>query len=232
MAISEAKTRRQKVEAKEQAIIAAARAIFRTAGFEKTKIAAIAKQAGVAEGTVYTYFENKNALLFAVAVEFYDRLTRDAADGIRELTSTFDRLEFLARLHLARVSEEWPLLGLAMAPDKTSDEYRKTQGYQLNRTYVEVFDQVIRDGMNRGDIRGDIPLNIIRDIFYGGLEYSARTRRLRPVTTDIDTVITSFMEVLAAGIYPKAVAPPKQDDMARMMNRLETATAKLEAITG
>jgi len=232
MADAQAKTRRQRVEAKEQAIIAAARTIFRKSGFEKTKIADIAKRAGVAEGSVYTYFENKNALLFAVAVEFYDRLTRDAADGTKKLSSTNDRLEFLAGLHLARVSDEWPLLALAMTPDKTSEEYRKTKGYQLNRTYVEVFDQVIRDGINRKDIRDDIPLSVIRDIFYGGLEYSARTRRLRPKATDMEMVITSFMKVLAAGIYPVASAAPKKNDMARMMTRLENATAKLEAITG
>lgn len=225
-------TRRQKVEEKEQAIIAAARVIFHENGFEKAKIADIARSAGVAEGTVYTYFENKNALLFAVAVEFYDRLTRDAALGIKDISDTYRRLEFLARHHFERVSKEWQMLALAMLPDKVSDEYRKTEGYQLNRTYVEVFDTVIREGINRGEIRDDIPLSVLRDIFYGGLEYGARTMRIHPSTTDMDQTISFFMDVLKGGIFrldrPGRTA---QGDMETMMDRLENATAKLEAIT-
>ncbi|MCR9215318.1 MAG: TetR/AcrR family transcriptional regulator [Proteobacteria bacterium] len=224
-------TRRQKVEKKEQAIIAAARVIFQKNGFEKAKIADIAKSSGVAEGTVYTYFENKNALLFAVAVEFYDRLTRDAALGIKDISITYERLQFLARHHLERVSKEWQMLALAMLPDKVSNEYRKTEGYQLNRTYVEVFDTVIREGINRGEIRSDIPLSVVRDIFYGGLEYGARTMRIHASTTDIDQTITHFMEVLKGGIFQQINQQKPQDEsLEKMMSRLESATAKLEAI--
>ncbi len=225
-------TRRQKVEAKEQAIIAAARAIFHENGFEKAKIADIAKSAGVAEGTVYTYFENKNALLFAVAVEFYDRLTRDAAAGIKDIFDTYERLQFLARHHLERVSKEWQMLALAMLPDKVSNEYRKTEGYQLNRTYVEVFDTVIREGINRREIRSDIPLSVIRDIFYGGLEYGARTMRIHSSTTDMDQTITQFMEVLKGGIFEQINREkPQNENMEKMISRLESATARLEAIS-
>ena len=93
MAEARTRTRRQRVEQKEQAIIAAAREVFQEHGFDRAKIAEIAKLAGVAEGTVYLYFENKNALLLAVAAEFYDRLTRDAAEGISDLPAVEKYLE-------------------------------------------------------------------------------------------------------------------------------------------
>ncbi len=227
MSKAPARTRRQRVEEKEGAIIAAARAVFMKHGFDRAKIAEIAKRAGVAEGTVYLYFENKNALLLAVAKEFYDHLTRDAAAGIKDLSDTADRLAFLARHHLERVAEEWPVLSTAMMPYKASDHYRQSEGYQLNRTYVEVFDQVIRDGVNRGEIRADVPLSIMRDIFYGGLEYGARTMRLRPGRANLDETVRHVMALLGAGMFQ---TPGVNRDSATdaVLARLENVAARLE----
>jgi AcrR family transcriptional regulator len=51
---------------KRDAIIGAARELFTTVGYETTTMARVAREAGVAVGTVYLYFNNKNDLLFAV----------------------------------------------------------------------------------------------------------------------------------------------------------------------
>ena len=51
---------------KRQAILDAARALFTTKGYESTTMAEVAKQAGVAVGTLYVYFKNKSELLYAV----------------------------------------------------------------------------------------------------------------------------------------------------------------------
>ncbi len=235
MAEARTRTRRQRVEEKERAIIAAASEVFREHGFDRAKIAEIAKLAGVAEGTVYLYFENKNALLLAVAAEFYDHLTRDAATGIKDLPDTAAKLTFLARHHMERVAAEWPMLGVAMIPAKVSDEYRQTEEYQLNRTYVEVFDQVIRDGVNRAEIRADLPLSVIRDLFYGGLEYGARTMRMRSTKTDIDETIANFVQVLTAGMFvhpDRAEATGGGDAMKAVVSRLEKVAARVETTAG
>ncbi len=224
------RTRRQRVEEKEQAIIAAARAEFQKHGFEKAKIAGIAKLAGVAEGTVYLYFENKNALLMAVATEFYGRLTDDAAEGIKGLEETVERLEFLARHHFDRVSQEWSMLTMAMTPHKVSAEYRDTEGYQWNRTYVEVFDQVIRDGINRGEIRQDVPLPVMRDVFYGGLEYGTRTLRLHPRKTDVDEIINHFMRLLTSGMFVTNAQSKSErsQSLDQITRRLESIANRLD----
>jgi len=232
------RTRRQKVEEREQAIVSAAREVFGKHGFDKAKIAEIAKRAGVAEGTVYLYFENKNALLLAVLGAFYERLTREAADGIQAIDGTAERLEFLARHHLESVAGEWQMLGLAITLYRFDNEYGKTETYQFNRTYVAVFDQVIREGIIRGDIRDDVPLGLLRDIFYGSLEYAVRTLRLRkpPAKTDTENVARDFLRVLAAGFYAPArdKAPTDTTNLQAWQSvagRLEKAATRMEAIS-
>ena len=151
MANSNNKTRRERLEEREGAILAAAHDEFVRHGFEGAKIAAIAKRAGVAEGTLYLYFRNKQALLAAVVGAFYARLTRGAADGVAGLTSTDGRLAFLARHHLKSCLDEWALLALAMPMLFTGKDYRGSEYFGFNRAYVAVFDSVVREGIARGD---------------------------------------------------------------------------------
>ncbi len=231
MSTARGRPRRQSVEEKEKRIIAAARTVFRKHGFEGAKVADIAKRAGVAEGTVYLYFENKKALLLGVAAEFYERLTRDAADGVRKLDTTIERLSFLSWLHFVRISKEWQLLAMAMTPYKLSNEYRKTEGYKLNRAYVQVFDEVVRGGIAQGEIRTDIPLSVMRDVFYGGLEYGARTMRARSAKVSVDSTAADFMRYFSAGmlLHPDTPATGNgREGIQAVTTRLEKIASSLE----
>ena len=53
---------------KKESILAAARELFATKGYEDTTIAEIARAAGVAVGTVYLYFQNKHEILVEVCL--------------------------------------------------------------------------------------------------------------------------------------------------------------------
>jgi AcrR family transcriptional regulator len=54
------------IEARRDQILKAASKVFATKGFHSTTIRDIAKEAGIADGTIYNYFENKTALLFGI----------------------------------------------------------------------------------------------------------------------------------------------------------------------
>ena len=56
-------TQREKFEAREASIIAAASAVFASRGVDGAKMVDIARQAGLAEGTLYLYYRNKHDLL-------------------------------------------------------------------------------------------------------------------------------------------------------------------------
>lgn len=220
------KTRREKVEEKERAILAATRAVFRDKGPEDAKIATIAQVANLAEGTVYLYFKNKQALLLAAVSEFYAELTQDAEAAVQTAYQTEARLTALARLHFSRVLEEWSLIAEAMGPYLPSPEYRETEAYALNRRYVAVFDGVIRDGVLRGEIRADVSVSVMRDAFYGGLEHFARSARLRSALPDAETEVGQFLTVFTAGIMGRPAAGTL--DGARVVRRLQGVIADIE----
>lgn len=229
---AEPRTRRERVEAREEAIIAAAHEVFRENGFDGARIAEIARRAAVAEGTIYLYFRNKEALLHAVVGAFYERLTASAQEGVQGLGGTQQQLEFLARHHMISCLAEWHIIEMAMGRYRQMSQYESSGYLQFNKTYVGVFDNVIRDGMHRGEIRKDIPIWNIRDLFYGALEYSCRTYLLRGHARDdlveIARNVRRLMQLVWQGIAGTGEKPGGHADLEAITRRLEAIAARLE----
>lgn len=230
-------TRRERLEEREETIIAAAHAEFVANGFGGAKIAAIARRAGVAEGTLYLYFRNKNALLGAVVGAFYARLTEGAQAGVAARDTTEDRLGFLAHHHLRCCFEEWSILMLAMPVLYQSGRYRDSEYFGFNRTYVAVFDNVIREGIARGDVRSDLPLHMMRDLFYGTLEHSVRTVMVRaagvPKTAEIGEMRDQVMAMVRAayGLGPRHRKGASSGALYDVALRLDAAVRRLEELS-
>lgn len=211
-------TRRQRVEEKERAILAAARRIFEEKGYEGARVADVAAAIGVAEGTIYTYFPTKDALVRAMLETFWEGITTEAREAVSGKVDTFQRLEALAVSHLSLCVRNWSFLELTlrMMPGRSQD----AQTRSLMRGYVAVFDEAFGAGQDRGDLNAAAELWVARDQFYGALEYSGRTLMLRsspdpaPV---IQALIASFRAAYGAADLP----PPLEGRLAR----LEAATA-------
>lgn len=228
MAAKPTQTRRERVEEREAVIRAAARDMFLENGFDGARMTEIAARAGVAEGTVYLYFRNKRALLDAVIAQFYENLTDGAKAGVEKIPDTFGRFEFLARHHLTQCLAELKILDLMIGMYRQSPEYEQ-QGYRLNKTYVAVFDGVYREGQARGEIRQDLPLWIVRDLFYGTLEYAIRTLILRGRSKkEMDVAVRSTVEVLRRGITAQHDVSD-ESEIESIARRLKAVTADLEA---
>ena len=228
MAARPTQTRRERVEEREAVIRTAARDVFLEHGFDGARMTEIARRAGVAEGTVYLYFRNKRALLDAVIEQFYENLTGAAQAGVGKTADTFDRFEFLARHHLTQCLAEIEILNLMIGTYRQALDVDQ-HGYRLNKAYVAVFDGVFREGQARGEIGQDIPLWVVRDMFYGTLEYAVRTLLLRGRTKkEMNVAVKSTMEILRRGISA-GIDSHDGGEIRAIARRLRAVTADLEA---
>ena len=167
------RTRREKVEDRERAILSAAREVFIEAGFEGARIAEIGRRAGIAEGTVYLYYRTKSALMEGVLASFWLDLTHGARAAIAGVEAPDLQLRRLAEYHLDRLIAEHPFLDLAAKLRQMSG--RDPALRQHMRDYVRVFDEIHQRCADRGFLHRQAPVWIVRDLFFGTLEYSART---------------------------------------------------------
>jgi len=133
-------------------ILAAARDQVALAGFSGASMSAIAAAANVATGTIYRYFENKDALFVAT----YESLGTKEMDLIRNIAQAPGPASALERLRLAistfirralksrRLS--FSLLGEPVSPQ--IDEARR----QMRIAHTDVYRIIIEDGIKAGTL--------------------------------------------------------------------------------
>jgi len=91
------------VQARKQQILEAAVAEFAEKGFHKTTIKAIARRAGVADGTIYNYFSSKQDLMVAIVMEMAQLIP--LVENVKQMADTSSVDEILSvvladRLHV------------------------------------------------------------------------------------------------------------------------------------
>jgi AcrR family transcriptional regulator len=107
---------------REQQILAAALAVFAQKGYGDTRIGDIANAAGIAKGTIYLYFESKEALFEAVFLRMFDAMTAPLAQVAADPDMLpGDKLVAIARQSLAVMASEAKFLYLLMQAISTPE---------------------------------------------------------------------------------------------------------------
>jgi AcrR family transcriptional regulator len=235
--LTEVRTRtssgRARIEQKERAILDAARAAFIERGFQGAKVADIAKAAGISEGSVYFYYPNKDELLHAVLAKFWADLTHGAAHSVDPAAGTFEQMASLARFHLDSVIRDFEFIDLQLALRGTRKALAASR--EQLRKYVSIFDDIIRRGVDRGVIKPDIELWLLRDIFYGTLDYASRTLIARAGRRNeaVDHVVNHLVAQIFAlhGVAQRRVSnePAKAASYDKVLDRLQSIADQLEA---
>jgi len=218
-------TQREKVAAKEEAILDAAHAVFSESGVDGAKVSVIAQRAGVALGTIYLYYKNKAELLDAVVARFWQRLTQGARDAVSGKATALEQIDALAHYHLSSILADMPFVGLTsivrIQPQADSHHISHV------REYVRVFDQIISRATDRGDLTNPPPLWQMRDLFYGSLEYMARTLDLNQKTFD-SSAVTNLTRVFQHSFFGASevrttVSASAADQILARLDRIEAA---------
>lgn len=103
----------EKKQKKKQALLDSAYDLFTSIGYHKTTILFIATKAGVAKGTFYLYFKDKEDIRDALIVKKSSELLQEALDALRAEEKEMDpadKLIFLTDYIITRLSRNIALL--------------------------------------------------------------------------------------------------------------------------
>ena len=158
-------------ERRERDILAAARTEFCKNGYDRAAISHIAASAGVVEGTIYKYFKNQRDLLVRVVERWYEGMIEDYLAHLKGQTGVRNRLRFVIWRHLATIHSEPALCRLVFREIRNGDEYRASTVAEWNRRYTQVAMDIVREGVEAGEFRADVPSRVVRDLIYGSVEH-------------------------------------------------------------
>ena len=173
---------------KYQRILEAAVAVFAERGFHAARVADIAARAGVADGTVYLYFRNKEEILMAAINSAFDAFMKQARIELEKIPSPIDKLKRLAYLHLHSLGSNRDMAVVLQMELRQSVRFLEAFSHHQMVEYFGLVRDCIRDGQGQGLLRPDINEKIAANCFFGA----------------IDEMVTSW--VLAEEDYPLAQA--------------------------
>jgi len=132
--------------ARRDQILDAATMVFVTKGFHATSIKDIAREADIADGTIYNYFKNKHALLIGIL----EKLTQQTAPDPNQMPILLDAdfetfvLTFLKMPLQTFADDEFKLIRIVLSEVMVNDElrehYYKTviePTKQIGKTYLQ-----------------------------------------------------------------------------------------------
>ena len=105
--VTQIKLRRPTREQRVDTIVESARKIFCSYGFEKGSIVDIANDAGIAEGTLYRYFDGKRSLLDEVLRRHYETIFYDIQQTLPSIKGHGNRLRYLIRHPTCYLIRSW-----------------------------------------------------------------------------------------------------------------------------
>ncbi len=150
-------------------LIAVAHQRFRKLGFRHTGIAEIARDAGVATGTVYRYFKDKEDLFRAVLAVEHEAWIALARRILAEPRSATERLAELARVS-ETFHEQYVVLSSVLLNDTDMIVPPLLQALQQNmlERMVGPLAEVLAEGIEQGELRALDPVRTARVLFLCG----------------------------------------------------------------
>jgi AcrR family transcriptional regulator len=214
-------------------IMEAARAVFCEHGYANASTAEIARRAGVVEGALYRYFPSKKDLLIKVVEDFYERVFSDYEQQLKGVRGVWNSLRFMIWKHLSVIHANPVMCRLIFNELRATAEYRNTSVFELNRKYTQLTLAIIKSGIASGELRADVPLQIVRDMIFGCAEHHTWAFLRGEGRFSPDQAADAITNLIYHGLVatPTARAGAARPDTAEStLQRLERVTKRLEAL--
>ena len=154
---------------KRERILAAAETVFARHGFFAARVAEIAKEAGVADGTIYLYFKSKDDLL----ISWFETRMKQVNEVLRaEIAEQAprDQLRAFIKRYLQLVHDEPVAAEVLTIELRQSSKFMKEYENPQFADFLRMLGGIIAAGQERGELDASIPSHVAARMIFGMLD--------------------------------------------------------------
>jgi TetR/AcrR family fatty acid metabolism transcriptional regulator len=181
-------------------ILEAAVKVFARQGFYQSTVAQIAREAGVADGTIYLYFKNKDDIL----VHFFQYKTKQVFERFRvevnRAENSLDKLHNLIRRHLAEFQRDRDMAILYQVGTHQIDRLAEDQIREMSKMYQDLISEIVEAGQQEGRIRKDLYVGLVKRFILGGVDEVINTWLHSEREYDLVSMADPLVELFVRGI--------------------------------
>lgn len=190
-----------KAQDKHIKIINAATKVFAKKGFFNARISDIAKEAKVADGTIYLYFNNKFDILISVFEEEISGLIEQVTKSLNVEPDPRNQLRIFATKHLTMMKKNKNLAEVIQIELRQSTKLIKDYRNNKFSEYIDIISTIIKNGQAQNIYRADIKPGIAKRAFFGALDEISRVWSLSLETEyTVEETINQIMDIFLTGV--------------------------------
>lgn len=162
---------KQRNSDKRRRILEGALKAFAKKGFYNTKVSEIASEAGVADGTIYLYFKNKDDLLISLFEDRMEWVIERLNSEMAHLEGgAIDKIYAFVELHFLLVVENRDLAEFITVELRQSAKFVKEYKNPKFGDYLRILQNLIEQGQQEGVIRDDVDSKLAARAIFGALD--------------------------------------------------------------
>ena len=167
-------------DSKKNRILDAATKVIAENGYQYATISAIAKEAGMSTGLIYSYFENKLDLLFSIVVMFLQNMNRLNRQGLAQLEDPFAKMHLVVDNFESLLAKDEKALyrvkviadaqpHVVMAKDEKIEHKQKRIATE-NAEFAATIESIVREGQKKGVFDKSLNPSAARQVICGAVE--------------------------------------------------------------
>ncbi|WP_281245551.1 TetR/AcrR family transcriptional regulator [Alicyclobacillus macrosporangiidus] len=193
--------------------MAAAVQVMAEQGYHHAQISRIARTAGVADGTVYLYFKNKEDILISLLRQAIGRIVEKLQERMDGVECAEDRLRVLVRLYLEELGGHPQMAMVTQVHLRQVDANIRRQIGDIMKPFYRALDDVIALGMRQGVFRENVNPRIARRLIFGTLDETVTAWVLPGGKYDLVSLADDVVDVLLHGLSRAPAGIPSGEAM-------------------
>jgi TetR/AcrR family fatty acid metabolism transcriptional regulator len=182
------------------AILRAAAKVFARAGYFNAKVSDVAREAGVADGTVYLYFKNKDDLLSSIFTVAMDEFIARARAELRDIKDPREQLRHFAHLHFALLERDRAMAIVFQIELRQSTKFMEQYSTTKLAEYFKIIREIIEEGQRRSIFRPHLNSKIVAKILFGALDEMATNWVLSHRRSRLTAMVEPVMDIFLKGV--------------------------------
>lgn len=199
-----------KAEERKQAILECAKRLFSKKGYYQTHISDIIKEAQIARGTIYQYFDNKDDIFITLMENYYNLWERtisfERANIDLNAISAKEFLKYRVKQTLLFFSKDDDLCNLALRVGIGLPDNVAMLSNRLEKKIIDLVSMDLQFGKDMNTVRNNLNIDTTANVFAGALLRTAhyyfvsKKKQKGYSVKEIEKIANEITEIFTLGI--------------------------------
>lgn len=182
----------------EQIIEAAVKVIAKN-GYHQAQVSKIAKEAGVADGTIYLYFKNKEDILISLFEEKMGQFVEKTKEKMAGVSCVEEKLYILVEMHLKQLEANQTFAIVTQLELRQANTQLRVKINEFLKGYLKLIEDVLNEGKESGYFDKELDVRLARQMIFGSLDEIVTNWVMKECKYHLESLAKPLQQMLLRG---------------------------------